>query len=232
MPAAVELAVARLREIRLPDADRPEAVAVEPEVSVPVQFNPETLKVSYQNTMKADEQAAGSAVQFVSKSSTKLSVTLWFDVTVEVVLPEGTAPVRDVRELTKRVNHFLVPQKAGDQQRPPAVRFEWGSFRFDGIVDSMDETLEFFSADGRPLRAQVSLSLSSPSIQFEFADTASADATPGTEPSRPVRPGESVQQTVARTGGRPSDWRAVAAANGVDNPRFPSPGTRLQEAPR
>lgn len=228
MPAPVALAVARLHEIRLPDADNPTAEAVNPGASLPVQFNPETLRVAYQNTVKGDEQAAGAAVQFVSKSSTKLTVTLWFDVTVDVSLPgQDTGPVNDVRKLTQRVNHFLVPQPEGDQQRPPGTRFQWGSFLFDGIVDSMDETLELFSADGRPLRAQVALSMASPSIQFEFADPATVAASPGTVPTAPVRGGESVQQAVARGGGRPRDWRGVAAANDIENPRFPGAGTRL-----
>ena len=50
-----------------------------PDATVEVQFNPETLKVTYSNTMAGGDQSGGAAIQFVSKSSTKLAVELWFD---------------------------------------------------------------------------------------------------------------------------------------------------------
>src|SRR5262245_57803861 len=74
--------------------------------NVTVQFNPETLKVSYanqvvppqqQNNSKSNntDQRATSSIQYVGKGSTKLSVQLWFDVTAE--LPEGQTREDDVR---------------------------------------------------------------------------------------------------------------------------------------
>src|SRR5262245_45850288 len=76
---------------------------------VTVQFNPETLKVSYANQVvppennsgeaKSTDKRATSAIQYVGKGSTKLSVQLWFDATA--VMPEGQTRVGDVRELTQ-----------------------------------------------------------------------------------------------------------------------------------
>jgi hypothetical protein len=54
--------------------------------------------------------------------------------------------------LTRRIAYF-----AG--KGPPPVRFAWGDFRFDGHVEALEETLDFFSPEGRPLRARLSLSL-------------------------------------------------------------------------
>ena len=39
------------------------------------------------------------------------------------------------------------------------MRFAWGDFRFDGHVEALEETLDYFSPEGRPLRARLSLSL-------------------------------------------------------------------------
>jgi hypothetical protein len=39
------------------------------------------------------------------------------------------------------------------------VRFAWGTFRFDGHIEALEETLDFFSPDGRALRARLSLTL-------------------------------------------------------------------------
>jgi phage tail-like protein len=73
---------------------------------------------------------------------TRLRVELWFDV--------AGAREDDVRRLTQPVAYFA---------RVPATRFEWGTFRFDGHVEAVEETLELFSADGRPLRARMDLLL-------------------------------------------------------------------------
>jgi hypothetical protein len=35
----------------------------------------------------------------------------------------------------------------------PAVRFRWGTFRFDGRITALEQELDLFSPDGRPLRA-------------------------------------------------------------------------------
>jgi phage tail-like protein len=73
---------------------------------------------------------------------TRLALELWFDV--------AGAREDDVRRLTKPVAYF-----AG----VPATRLQWGTFRFDGHVEALEESLELFSADGRPLRARVELTL-------------------------------------------------------------------------
>jgi hypothetical protein len=217
MPAAAPLTSAELREIVLATADRP-AEETNPDATVTVQFNPESLRVSLQNTSRGAEQPGGSAVQHVARGSTRLSVTLWFDVTVD---PDRT----DVREVTKRVAYFLQPQ--GESGAPPGIRFVWGSFLFEGVVDSMEETLEFFSPDGYPLRSQVALTLSAPEIQFRFDDR-HRPATPGAQPTTPIRAGESLQQAAVRAGAAVSAWRDVAAALDIDNPRFPGTGTPLR----
>ena len=66
------------------------------------------------------------------------------------------------------------------------------SFKFDGLMDSLEETLEFFSPEGKPLRASLALSLSQQSIEFSFAETngeggaASTGATAGTPGTTPM----------------------------------------------
>jgi hypothetical protein len=223
VPEPASITRARLEEIRLADGDRSSEVT-DTEATVDVQFNPESLKVTYSNTVAGGDQSGGSAIQYVSKSSTKLSVTLWFDASAK----EGVA---DVRELTKPVNHFFIPVQQGEGMAPPAVRFLWGSFLFEGVMDSMDETLEYFSADGRPLRAQVALSITSQDIQSKIARLAGAGgaAAPGTRPQVPATEGEGLQQMLGRTGD-PAGWMAVASANGIENPRMLAPGTSVDLA--
>lgn len=223
MPEAVVLQRARLIEIELSDGNT-DARESDPDANTTVQFNPETLKVAYSNTMEGDDQAGGSAIQFVSKSSTKLTVELWFDASVD---PE----VDDVRTLTKKVNHFITPKPAGDGLAPPGIRFLWGSFLFDGVMESMDETLEFFSAEGRPLRAKVGVGITSQEIQFQIAEIGAADAAvPGTSPQTAVPEGSSLQQTMDQNGSS-DGWQDVAAANDIENPRHLPPGALVDPTP-
>jgi hypothetical protein len=221
VPDPASPAKATLREIVLPDAAGKEATVKGSPVTV--DFNPETLRVTYTNTIEAKDQTGGAAMQFVAKSATKLAVELWFDVTTD-------RSAKDVRERTKKVNALMTPQekKQGRKAKfvPPGVRFQWGSFLFDGVMESMDETLEFFSPEGRPLRSRVSLSLSSQEIQYHIEKAAGTPSTPGTQPREQVRQGESIQQAMGRAG-RPEDWQQVAAANGIENPRLPTAGLRF-----
>jgi hypothetical protein len=170
--------------------------------------------------MQGGDQAGSAAQQYVSKSSTKLSVELWFDASAR----PGAG---DVRADTQKVLYFFKPIPQGDGLAPPPVRFSWGSFLFEGVMDSMDETLEFFSADGRPLRAKVSISITRQDIQISPPPASSGGAVPGTTPRQQAREGQSLQQMVDRDRGRGTGaqgWQAVAAANGIENPRRLEPG--------
>jgi hypothetical protein len=153
---------------------------------VKVQFNPETLKVTFANQIVQPsgpgDQRGTPSRQFVGAGTTKLSLQLWFDVTA---LPQDAEAVKDVRRLTQDIAFFITPKeveagKTGPQFVPPAVRFLWGSFQFDGMIDSLEESLEFFSPDGRPLRASMNLGLTQQKItKFTFNPTSGDAAGPG-----------------------------------------------------
>ena len=174
MPEPVRIAKARLEELQA-DLETPRSGGKR----VTVQFNPESLKVNFANQIQAPQGSGGSggssgdsarppAVQFVGAGTTKLAVTLWFDASAPLdaeMLPEaerGAGKVDDVRKLTEQVAWFITPQPDQadpDRYLPPAVSFAWGSFLFNGIVESIEENLEFFSPEGKPLRASLLLKL-------------------------------------------------------------------------
>jgi hypothetical protein len=188
-----------------------------------VQFNPETLKVSYANQIvqpQGGDQSSGNAGrQFVGAGTTKLALQLWFDVTAM-----ETDPVDDVRRLTQQVIFFMTPQKTSDPKKKiaPALRFLWGSFKFDGMVDGLEESLEFFSPDGKPLRASITLTLSQQKIlESKFDGDGKVPARPGQQPMTPAKRGDSVQNLAGKNGNR--DWQSVAAANAIEDPlRLPA----------
>ena len=201
---------------------------------VAVQFNPESLKVSFANQLvqpEGGDQAAGSSGrQFVGAGTTKLALTLWFDVTAM-----ASDPFDDVRRLTTEVIHFMTPSPIpGDKKKlvPPATRFSWGNFIFDGILEGLEETLEFFRPEGKPLRAQMSLTLGQQKILVTAFTGEGRLPTPGQAPLAPAREGDSLQQMAGRGGlsislsvgvsaggsAGGSSWKAVATANGIEDP--------------
>jgi hypothetical protein len=225
MPEPVKLEKAELMELDVA-FDNP----INPERNVKVQFNPESLKVAFANQIQAPEGGAGDqrgtpAVQFVGKGTTKLTLQLWFDVTAELTdesHKENGQPVNDVRKLTQKVSYFITPKKVDEKKYiPPSVRFIWGTFKFDGLMESLEENLEFFSPDGRPLRASMTLNLSQQEIkEFKFKpdESVGKPITPGTKPMTSAPQGANIQQLAANQG-KGNNWQSVAAANGIENPR-------------
>ncbi len=192
---------------------------------VAVQFNPESLKVTFANQIvqpQGGDQAAGnSGRQFVGAGTTKLALQLWFDVTAM----EKDA-VDDVRRLTQDVVYFMTPQKSDQDPAklaPPGIRFQWGSFLFDGMVEALEETLEFFSSEGKPLRAAIALTLSQQKILVStFEGDGKVPNRPGQTPLKSAKQGDSLQGMAGKDGKQ--DWQGIAAANGIEDPLRMSPG--------
>jgi hypothetical protein len=236
MPEAPKLAKAKITEM-WPDTAGNLQVSGAPGAGgsakeVLVQFNPQTLKVNFSNQRAGGDQKEPAPLQFVGSSTTKLSLELWFDATLP--LPDGSSlPSGDVRELTREIAYFMEPREItfeGKKQKlPPALQFQWGTFVFEGVMDSLDETLEMFSEDGKPLRAGVSISVSQQKFQFQIGPGGGAapgiPGGAGTAPQQVARAGESLQQLAGRMGR--TDWQSIAAANGIENPRQLAAGTPL-----
>ncbi|MCB1872370.1 MAG: hypothetical protein KDI49_10280 [Gammaproteobacteria bacterium] len=208
--------------------------------AVDVQFNPMTLKVSLANTLKANQNNSSSrATQFVDKSSSTLTVELVFDTTyIESPAAGGASgdgsqqsssgeqieQGSDVRLQTRKIaDKFIKPvESGGKMQAPSRVLFQWGSFEFIGMVQSYDETLDFFSPKGRPLRATVALKLSEDRYQFRSndSDALAAEQTPELAFNGSGTPS---QETAPVPGGSdgPGSWRDNAMFNGIESPRLP-----------
>jgi hypothetical protein len=222
------------------DADFKQPLSGADEKRLEVQFNPDTLKVTYANQVAAPRQAGDqsgpASHQFVGAGTTKLSLTLWFDVTVPPYSDDKRA---DVRKLTQNLASFMTPKappgggaggssggaQAENQLLPPAVRFLWGSITFDGTFESLDETLELFAPDGRPLRASCNVGMTKPSISAQFIrqQGGAAGGGPGRSPLAAASLGVSLQG-MASAAGAGASWQSIAQANGIENPRRMAPG--------
>lgn len=202
------------------------------ENAVDVQFNPVSLKVTLSNTLKENERSGSSrAAQFVDKSSSSLAVELLFDTTY-INADEGEShndieQGSDVRDQTKKIaERFVQPVEAGEEmEAPKRCLFQWGSFEFVGMVENYEETLDYFSKEGRPLRAKVVLKLKEDRYQFRQRSdgvTPAQQDTPTLSSTGNNDTGSS-QHTNPVPGGSKGagNWRDTALYNGIENPRLP-----------
>lgn len=223
---------------------------------ITVQFNPETLRISRRRFgstgvqgSNPDRARQASAQQITGHGAT-MSVELLFDTSQE--------KDQDVMKITGKIAALVGSSEPGSTAAA-RVRFQWGSFIFTGVIESMDETIDLFSESGFPLRSTVTLSLAEGQVTSEARSGGlgagagvglgisagvsagvglgagisagvsagvgfSAGAAVGTQPLTLAQSGDTLQSLAGRAG---VDWKAVAAANGVDNPRLLQPGAVL-----
>jgi len=188
--------------------------------SFPVHFNPQTLQYIITNTL-ANTGSGNATKQYTGESTGKLTFDLIYDT---------TDTGEEVRLHTVRGAELMKPGDNEDKT-PPVVEFGWGLYTFTGMVESYRETIDFFSANGVPLRASVNLTLSRQDRVFEGGSRGANAGTGGSLAGRGnpnavqaappgADDGRGVTQTAAQAG-NPEAARAIAAQNGIENMRFP-----------
>jgi hypothetical protein len=180
-----------------------------------VHFNPEKLELTMTNAMEQNRnRRRREPPQLVTETTAKLSLELLFDTT-----DTGS----DVRAQTFQIAQLMQPRpgprQEGEQRGVPAiVLFEWGSFVFEGYIDSYKETLDFFAPEGVPLRATLSLSLTEQAKPFQ-----GSRAKPPVDDREivPTAPDRSIDGFRDDLGVSREAAQAIARDNGIENPRFP-----------
>lgn len=230
-----------------------------------VQFNPETLTIEHQSygetgvqragqeSERGGAEEAGKASNRTGFSTSLSQVTLLFDTS-----DNG----EDVRNKTLILVEMMKPDS---ENNSPLVEFRWGTLIFNVHITGLTEELTYFSDQGVPLRASVSVRMTtasaeraankissqnsglglsaSASISASAGVSASAGfsagasvgasagasvgasvsaglsagASIGTTPLSFSQGGQSLQSMSAQAG---VDWKAVAEANDIDNPRL------------
>ncbi len=236
MPQPVQLALATFQEITW--STKGDVQPVNGGKNVRVQFNPQTLKLTYSNQKAGGDQPKGSSTQFVGRGVTKLALELWFDIALAQAQQLISQTATDVRQLTQEIVYFMIPKDPSSSSSnsktpppPPGLLITWGSFSFAGIMESLDETIDFFSAQGKALRSQLNITVSRQEIQYNAKAAATLqqpNPPPGIKPYTAATRGTTFQQMAAQAGssGQPGapGWQGLALANGIENPRLLAPG--------
>lgn len=144
-------------------------------------------------------------------------------ITLSDLLFDGDKAADDCAQLLT----WSYPQPASQDMKTAemaALTFKWGSpISYTVTILSVDIGYERFSPSGKPIRAKATLKLQS---LYEL--------TPPTNPtsggiagrrSHILVAGENLQHVATASYGRPGAWRALAAANGIEDPLAVQPGT-------
>ncbi len=198
-------------------------------------FNPKEYTIAKANQweVKPVTGVALPTAQYGGGQPRKLSLQLLFDSTDSDSL--------DVSDVTAKLFKMMEAQaslgsgKGKNSGRPPMVTFVWGStVTFKAVADNLSVQYTLFRADGTPVRAQAQLSL----IQADKAMDKSSGkgkskpqnpttrAQPGLG-SHTVRDGDSLASIAFAHYRDPTRWRAIAEANGIDDPLRLKRGTVL-----
>lgn len=139
------------------------------------------------------------------------------------MLPSITKLI-DVRTYTKKVYGLM--EIDPDKHVPPLLKLKWSSLQFTGHLISCRQTFVRFGERGVPLRAWLDC------VFQEFIAPQKATLprpleSPDTTKYRTVHQGDALWSLSAKEYGQPEQWRAIADANGLANPRQLRSGERL-----
>lgn len=211
-------------------------------------FNPNEVTISHDVKWKSKRVAAiGSKSslakqEFRSTSARTLSITLFFDtyearggsftlgkVAKDLFIPTNpftaSPEATNVKEYTDEI--AALAEVNTELHRPPICKLRWGEVElFKGVLTSLTEKYTMFMPDGRPVRATLDCSFVeyvTQSYAAKQGELHSADVPK----TRVVRRHETLQSIAAEEYEDPTQWRHIAQANGILNPRILKPGTVL-----
>jgi len=218
---------------------------------IPVQFNPTELSFD-KSVQMAEINIPGldsPIQQFIRGQAEKLTVDLFFDTTDEGDMGAGAV---SVTKYTDKI-YQLVKIEA-DRHAPPICEFHWND-RFPGsdlskgapgqkpnpygnerrnafrcVVESVKQKFVLFSPKGVPLRATLSVVLREYKTiedQLKELNLLSPDRTK----SHITQQGETLSLIASKNYALPTEWRAIAVKNNIEDPRRLQPGILLEIPP-
>lgn len=212
--------------------ERASLTSTDKKITVHFKFNPKELSVEKSNLF-AEVNIPGLSspiIQFVRGNSRSLTMDLLFD-----TYEQGT----DVRLSTDLITGWdagsmlsKLPTKGlmdidSDLHAPPVCIFTWGKFSFQCIIERVTKKFTMFHPEGYPVRATLSVTLKEyTEVEKQLKETSllSADLTKRWL----VTQGDSLWSISNKQYGNPNEWRLIAEANKIDNPRLLNPGQELK----
>lgn len=187
-------------------------------------FNPYEYTVKKSNSYKHEynNERNVPTMEFSKAGEKTLTLKLFFD-TYE--------KSEDVSQRTRVLWEMMnkIETSAGKKEPPPVV-FEWGVFEFFAVIKSVSQKFTMFLMDGKPVRAEVDITLSQHMDSDEYRVMPSQNPTSGNGPLERVyriRAGDRLDLIAAEVYGDATKWRLIAEHNNITNPMSIQPGQHL-----
>jgi hypothetical protein len=129
---------------------------------IPIQFNPSEYSINSQGTTV--ENDGSHTLKEIRKE--ELSMSLIFD-----------TYMADEKEDVRSYTQPIVELAEGLEKNKPSVTFIWGSVNFCGAVDSVAQKFTMFMPDGKPVRAELEVKMTSVNRKIEVANAQITDFT-------------------------------------------------------
>lgn len=185
---------------------------------IPVMFNPPHYEIAKTNQF-AEIKIPGlssSVLQFVNGNAKSLTMELFFDTSDRGI---------DVRTHSSAVSDLTEPDPM--TKAPPRVLLLWGSLAFSCVLISVRQRFDYFNSSGQPLRATLTVEFKGndplsnllPAVSLAQVERAARYV---------VKVGDTLQRIAGEMYGNPKEWRRIASANNLDDPRAIATGLGLQ----
>ncbi|WP_406191546.1 MULTISPECIES: LysM peptidoglycan-binding domain-containing protein [unclassified Streptomyces] len=211
-----------------PGHDRAKLVSISPAAPGFVLFNYNPLKIQFKRTPKTSSRAMAEGA-----SPTLLEKSPLAGISIGDIILSG----QDTKARCDLLMGWCAPPTILASLKIPGfpiatelplLSFQWGppAAGFFYLVRLEDVTIAYdrFDKLGLPLRATVSLSMrEQPNVLGTLPTNPSSGGLPGRS-SHLVREGDNLTQITTEHYGHPKHWRALAKANGIDDPLRVKPG--------
>jgi hypothetical protein len=191
------------------------------EATFTVMFNPKELSI-HKTVQWEPHKVPGLDLpeqEFTSGNPAVLSVELFFDTYEEK---------QSVHHHTQRLKRLA--EVDADKHCPPLVMFSWGKLKFTGVVETLNIRYTMFLSNGIACRAVANLTIKEAKTakqQLEENPRCSPDHTK----RRTVKMGETLALIAYEEYDDAGEWRRIADANGITDPKEVRPGTVLTLPP-
>lgn len=204
------------------------------EPSFNVLYNPNSysLQRSTKYSEKAGLDSNMPSIQFISGTVETLKFELYLDSFSSAAEIGGSALDRakfagnsllpsigkqiDIRKYTSKIYDLMLI--VSETHAPALVKIEWSSLQFEGhLVDCRQEFIKF-NERGLPVRAKLHCTFQRYVKTSEIAEMKPFES-PDTTKYRTLSQGDSLWSHASREYGQCDQWREIARANGIVNPR-------------
>ena len=194
----------------------------DPDDELSFMFNPTEYRLSRSVTLNNEptESTVGGNSQFLGTGPRTLAMQLFFD---DFASAKG--------DVTPKINKLFKWQEPDTKTKaPPKVKLDWGTNDalkgFEGVIKDVNVSYTVFNKSGTPIQAKVDITLEEVVGEIAIGKNPTSHALDARRVHVVVE-GDTLASIANSEYGDPNYWRALADANGIDDPLRVRPGANL-----